>query len=72
MINNFVLVSGVEQNDLVTHKHVYILFQILFLFRLLQNIEQRSKYYTVGPCWLSVLFYFLTSLLEYNCFTMVC
>ena len=35
--------------------HVSILFQILFPFRLLQNIEQSSLCYTVGPCWLSVL-----------------
>ena len=42
MINNVVLVSGVQQSDLVMHIHVLILFQILFLFRLLQNIEQSS------------------------------
>ena len=33
MIINFVLVSGVEQGDLVIHIHVPILFQILFPFR---------------------------------------
>ena len=53
MINNVVLVSGVHQSDSVIHIHVSILFQILFLFRLLQNNEQRSLCYTVGPCWLS-------------------
>ena len=37
------------------HLHVSILFQILFPFRLSQNIEQHSLYYTVGPYWSSVL-----------------
>ena len=55
MINNVVLVSGVQQSDLVIHIHVSILFQILFPFKLLQNIEQSSLCYTVGPCWLSIL-----------------
>ena len=41
MISN-VLVSGVQQSDLVMHIHVLILFQTLFLFRLLQNTEQSS------------------------------
>ena len=31
------------------------LFLILFPFRLLHNIEQRSLCYTVGPYWLSIL-----------------
>ena len=56
MINNVVLVSGVQQSNSVIHIHVYILFQILFPFRLLQNIEQSSLCYTVGPCWLSIIF----------------
>ena len=55
MIDNVVLVSGVQQSDSVTHIRVSILFQILFPFRLLQNIEQSSLCYTVGPCLLSVL-----------------
>ena len=52
------LVSGVQQNDSVIHLHVPILFQILFPRRLLQNIEQSSLCYTVGPCWLSIFFLF--------------
>ena len=32
-----------------------ILCKILFPFRLLDNIEQSSLCYTVGPCWLSIL-----------------
>ena len=55
MINNVVIVSGVQQSDSVMHIHVSILFQILFPFRLLHNIEQSFLCYTVGPCWLSIL-----------------
>ena len=54
LINNVVLVSGVQQSDSVIHIHVSILFQILFPIRLLQNIEQNSLCYTVGPCWNSL------------------
>ena len=39
----------------IIHIHICILFQILFLFGLLQVIEQNSLWYTVGPCWLSIL-----------------
>ena len=55
MINNVVLVSGVQYRDSVIHIHVSILLQILFSFRLLHNIEQSSLCYTVGPCWLPIL-----------------
>ena len=33
-----------------THTHIYILFQILFHCRLLQDLGYSSLYYTVGPC----------------------
>ena len=62
LINNVVLVSGVQQSDSVIHIHVSILFQILLPIRLLQNIEQSSLCYAVGPCWLSILFYFLKNI----------
>ena len=55
LINNVVLVIGVQQSDSVRHIHVFILFHILFPFRWLQNIEQSSLCYTLGPCWLSIL-----------------
>ena len=55
LINNIVLVSGVQQSDSVIPIQVPLLFQILFPFRLLENIEQSSLCYTVGPCWLSIL-----------------
>ena len=54
-INNVMLVSGIQQSDSILHIHVPIFFQILFPFRLLDNIEQSSLRYTVGPCWLSFL-----------------
>ena len=37
--------------------HVSILLQILYPFRLLYNIEQSSLSSTIGPCWLSILFF---------------
>ena len=55
LINNVVLVSGVQQIDSVIHTYVRIHFQILFPFRLLQNTEQNSLCCTVGPYWLSIL-----------------
>ena len=38
-----------------THTHTYIVFKILFPYRLLQNIEYASLCYIVGPCWLFTL-----------------
>ena len=55
MINNVVLVSCVQQSDLILYIHVLILFQIIFPVRLLQNIEQSSLCYIVGCSWLSIL-----------------
>ena len=54
LIYNVVFVSGVQHSDSVIHIHIYILFQILFPYRLSQNIEYSSLRYTVGPC-LSIL-----------------
>ena len=50
-----VLVSGIQQSDSVIHMYISILFQILFPFRLLYNIELSSLCYIVGPYWLSIL-----------------
>ena len=36
-----------------SYTYVYILFQVLFPYRLLQDIEYGSLCYTVGPCWWS-------------------
>ena len=38
------------------YMYTYILFQILFPCSLLQNTEQSSLSYTVGPYWLSALY----------------
>ena len=52
-----VLLSGVQQSDSVIHIHIsiYVIFQILFHYRLLQDIEYSSRSYTVGTC-LSILY----------------
>ena len=39
LIYDAVFISSVQQNDLVTHRHISVLFQILFPYRLLQTIE---------------------------------
>ena len=39
MIYDVVLVSGVQQSGSVIHVHISILFQILFAYSLLKNIE---------------------------------
>ena len=49
------LVSGVQQSDSVMYTHAPIIFEILFPFRLLQNIEPSSLCYAVGSCWFSLL-----------------
>ena len=33
--------------------HVSTMFQIVFPFRLFQNMKQSSLFYTIRPCWLS-------------------
>ena len=53
LIYSVVLVSDTQRSDSDTC--VY-LFQILFLYRLLQNIDYSSLCYIVGPCWLSILY----------------
>ena len=66
-----------QEYSTVIHTNVCILFQILSSYRVLKNIEYSSLCYTVGPFWLSILFYYIlfiyfsTRLLEYNCSTMV-
>ena len=55
LINNSVMVLGVQQSDSVIHIHVFILFQVLFLLRLLYNVEESSLCSILGPCCLSVL-----------------
>ena len=62
MIYSVVLVSGVCTAKWLLGIHtniyslIYILFQILFPYRLLQNIDYSSLCYTVGPGWLYILY----------------
>ena len=58
LIYNDMLVSGVQQSESVIYiyMHIYILFQILFRNRLLQDIQYSSQCYTVNPCCLSTLY----------------
>ena len=37
------------------HTHTHTLLQVVFMYRLLQNIQCCSLCYAVGPCWLSIL-----------------
>ena len=55
LINYCYVRSSVQQSVSVVHIHVSILFQILFPFRLLQNIWQSAQCYTISLCWLSIL-----------------
>ena len=41
---------------LLSYTHIYILFYILFHYRLSQDIEYSSLCYTLGPCFLSILY----------------
>ena len=45
------------------HIYIYILFQILFPYKLLQNIKYSSPWYTEGPCWLSILYIVIFTIL---------
>ena len=64
LIYNIMLVSGVQQSDsdiyicicVCVCVYIYILFQILFPYRLLQNIQYSSLCYTVNPHCLSILY----------------
>ena len=42
----YCVVSGVQLSDSVIHKHISILFQVIFPCKLVQNIEQSSLCYT--------------------------
>ena len=59
LINNGGIVSSAHQSDSVIHIYVFILFQIIYPFRFLHDMDQSSLCYTVDPCWLFILFYFI-------------
>ena len=50
LIYNVVLISAVQQSDLVIHRYS---FHILFIYGLSQDIEYSSLCYTAETCWLS-------------------
>ena len=54
-IYNIVLISGIQQSNSFIHTHISTFFQMIFCYKLLQNIEYRSLCYTVGPFWLPIL-----------------
>ena len=58
LLTNVVLVSGVQQSDSYIYVCMYthILFQVIFHYTLLQDIEYSSLCYTMGPYWLSSLY----------------
>ena len=60
------LVSGVQQNDSVTHIYIDILFHVLSHYGLLQDIEYSSLCYTVVPCCLSIVYIYSLHLLTPN------
>ena len=66
------LVSSVQQSDSV----IYVLFQMIFQYRLLQDIEYIALCYIVVPCYLTVSYivveYLLISLEDIVCFLLNC
>ena len=44
------------QLSISIHIRIYVLFCIIFHYRLLQDTEYSSLCYTVGPCWLSIVY----------------
>ena len=53
---NVVLVLVIQQSDSAIYIQIFVLFQVLFPYTLLQNSEQSSLCYAVGPYWLSILY----------------
>ena len=49
------LVSSVQQTDSVIYLYIFF-FYIFFHYRLLKDKEYSFLCYTVGPCWLSILY----------------
>ena len=66
----FQVYNRVIQLYITEYIHIYILFQMIFYYRSLQDIEYHSLCYTVGPCCLpslnvlNIYFYLFTWLLS--------
>ena len=56
LIYNVVLISATQKSVTHTHIYIYILFHIIFHYGLSQDIDYSSQCYTVGPCYLSILY----------------
>ena len=56
--------GAIPFSDIYIHMYTntYILYQILFLYMLLQNTKYSSLCYTVGPCWLFILLIYINCL----------
>ena len=67
MTHKVVLISPIQQSKSVIHLHISIPFQICFLYRLLHGIEYIVLCYTVGPCYLSILYVISTPNLSSLC-----
>ena len=52
-----VLVSSAQQSDSAMHMYIYILFQILFYYGLLQDVDYSSLCRSAGTCCLSIFIY---------------
>ena len=57
-LGQFQVISKVIQLETHTHTHThtYFFFHIFFHYRLWQYVEYSFLFYTVGPCWLSILY----------------
>ena len=68
MVGGFLTTGPPAKSDSVLY--IYILFQILFHYRLLPDAKYNSLCYTVGPY--SMDLSLKKKLLEYSCFTTLC
>ena len=56
LIYSVLLLSVVKHSDSVIHIYISILFHIPFCYGLLHDTEYSSLCYTVGPCYLFILY----------------
>ena len=55
LISKVVVVLGGQQRNPAIHIHVSILLQAFFPSGLPHSTQQSTLWYTIGPCWLSIL-----------------
>ena len=56
MVDNVVLVVGVQQRDSLVHIYVSLLLKIFSRLGYYRVLNRVLPCYTVGPCWLSVVY----------------